>query len=78
MTEEELMQYRNVPPPVAAKYLDKSPPFVYKGLQCGRLPFGTAVQMDGGKWSYDIPPKSLIAYVNGTLPVIMILKEVMK
>lgn len=39
----------------AAALMDKSIPFVQKGLQDGRFPFGYAVYM-GKEWSYYISP----------------------
>lgn len=74
ITEEELLKYDNVPPSVASEFLGKSPMWVYRGLQYGRLPFGVAVKGEK-EWSYHIPPRRLIAYVNGTLPQVIIVKE---
>lgn len=54
--------YKNVPPKVAAQYLDTTPKFVYDGLRGQRLPIGTAVLCKGGKWSYNIPLERLIDY----------------
>lgn len=54
--------YRNVPPKVAAQYLDITPDFVYKSMREQRLPIGTACQGKKGKWSYNIPVERLIAY----------------
>lgn len=70
MTREKILQYDNVPVDAAAAYLGKTKPFVYMGLRVGRLPFGTAVEMPGGEWSYHISPGLLIAYKEGTLPVV--------
>lgn len=72
MPREEILSYDNVPVEAAAKYLGKPKPFVYMGLRAGRLPFGTAVEMPGGEWSYHISPGLLIAYKEGTLPVLQI------
>lgn len=44
-------------PSVAAKYLGKSTPFVYEGLKDRRFPWGYAVEMPGGQWSYWISRK---------------------
>ena len=59
----------NISPKVAAKIMNKSPQFVYKALQDGRLPFGTAVQKVCGKegWVYYISPKQFIDYTGATL-----------
>ena len=54
--------YKNVPPKIAAQYLDITPEFVYKGLREQRLPIGTACLFKGGKWSYNIPLERLIDY----------------
>lgn len=66
MEKEIIKQYNNVPVPVAAKYLDKSIPYVYSILQQHIAPFGIATQCNGGKWSYHISPGGLIAYQEGT------------
>lgn len=68
-TDAEVMSYDNVPTDIAARYISNSKPFIYMGLRSGRLPFGTAVQMEGGKWSYNISPGLLVAYKKGTLKV---------
>ena len=54
--------YKNVPPKVAAQYLDITPEFIYRGLREQRLPIGTACLFKGGKWSYNIPLERLIDY----------------
>jgi transcriptional regulator with XRE-family HTH domain len=54
---------RNVSIAEAARRLGKSGQFVRIGLQTGRLPFGTAVQMTAGTWSYHISPKLFDAYI---------------
>ena len=46
----------------AAKAIGKTPQFVRVGLQQQRLPFGTAVKMPGGRWSYSISGKLLKQY----------------
>lgn len=38
----------------AAKLMGKTPMFIRMGLRQGRLPFGYAVKMPGGRWSYYI------------------------
>ncbi|MBO5409482.1 MAG: hypothetical protein J6A61_08825 [Clostridia bacterium] len=50
----------------AAKRMNKSPQFVRMGLQQGTLPFGAAVKMPGGKYSYYISPKKFYEYVGNT------------
>ena len=47
----------------AAKMMDKSQQFVRIGLQRNRLPFGTAVQNDSGRWSYHISPNKFFEYM---------------
>lgn len=71
MTDSEILALDNVPPVMAAIYLDKTPVFVRLGLQQGKLPFGAAVQNPGGKWSYHISPGLLVAYKRGTLKIEM-------
>ena len=58
-------EYVNVPPKVAAAYLDVGTPFMYEGLKQGVLPFGTAVQSQKGRWIFNIPIQRLRAYKNG-------------
>lgn len=58
-------EFINVPPRVAAKYLNVSKDFVYDGLKQGRLHFGYAVQGAGGKWVFNIPVQRLKAYAYG-------------
>lgn len=63
---EELTQYKNVPPIVAAKLMDKRPQFVRIGLQRGLLPFGIAVKAKV-RYDYYISPERLIKYLKGEL-----------
>lgn len=58
-------QYVDVPPRVAAKYLNVSKDFIYDGLKQGKLPFGSAVQGAGGKWTFNIPVERLKSYAYG-------------
>lgn len=60
------LEYINVPPKVAARYLDVGTPFIYDGLRKGALPFGTAVKSDKGRWTYNIPVERLKSYKNAT------------
>lgn len=55
-------EYTDVPSAVAAKYLGVSTMFIREGLITQRLPFGSAVQVNGGKWSFNIPIARLKAY----------------
>ena len=70
-TDEEILAMRNVPPRVAAKYIDVSLMTVYYGLQQRAYPFGGAIQHPGGKWEYHISPGLLVAYERGTLKIEM-------
>jgi transcriptional regulator with XRE-family HTH domain len=54
---------KNVPIETAAKILGKSKQFVRVALQKGTAPFGFAVKLTGGKFSYHISPKKLMEYV---------------
>ena len=68
MTNEEILKYENVPPSVAAKFLNVSAQYIRVGLQRNRLPFGSAVQVSGkddGKWCYQISPMALINWKEG-------------
>ena len=67
MKDEDILKYDNVPPDIAAQYLGTSPQYIRIGLQRGRLPFGTSVDIGGkGKYTYQISPKALINWKNGT------------
>lgn len=69
ITTEDIMLYDNVPVSVAAAYLGKTVVSLQCALKSQRCPFGYAVLMDGGKWSYSISPGMLTAYKNGTMIV---------
>lgn len=58
-------EYDNVPPKVAAEYLGVAHTYIYAGLQQGRLPIGSAIKGEGGRWSYNIPVNRLKIYKNG-------------
>lgn len=47
----------------AAQMIGKSEQFIRIALQRGTAPFGFAVQMPSGKWSYHISPKKLSEYM---------------
>ncbi len=63
---EILEKYKNVPVCVAAKLLDVSESYIRAGLQCNRLPIGTAVQISSKKWTYQISPGLLKEYITGS------------
>lgn len=48
---------------MAAKMLAKSEQFIRVSLQRGTAPFGFAVMMPSGKWSYHISPKKFFEYI---------------
>ena len=58
-------EYIDVPPTVAAKFLDVALNFIYEGLKKRVLPIGTAVQSEKGRWTYNIPCERLKAYAKG-------------
>lgn len=49
----------------AARIMGVTPMFLRMGLRLGRFPFGTAVQMPGGRWSYYINPVRFERYMQG-------------
>lgn len=51
----------------AAKLLGTSEQFIRVSLQRKAAPFGFAVQMPGGKWSYHISPRRFYEYVGGNI-----------
>lgn len=69
------LEYTNVPPKVAAAYLDCAPTFIYEGLKQNVLPIGTAVKGEGGRYSYNIPIGRLKAYALGAENILQSLKE---
>ena len=56
---------RNVPVAEAARIMDKSQQFIRVALQRQLVPFGFAVRMPGGKWSYYISPRKLYDFLKG-------------
>ena len=49
----------------AARIMGVTPMFLRMGLRLGRFPFGTAVQMPGGRWSYYINATRFERYLAG-------------
>ena len=47
----------------AAQRMGVSPSYVRMGIRCGRLPFGTAVQMGKKRWTYHIVPTAFEKYL---------------
>ncbi len=68
-TDSDILKLDNIPPKLAAKYLDVAVLSVYYALQQGVAPYGYAVENPGGKYSYHISPGLLVAYKRGTLQV---------
>lgn len=50
----------------AARRMGVTPQFLRLGLRAGKFPFGTAVQMPGGRWSYYINATRFEHYLAGT------------
>lgn len=50
----------------AAMIMQKDAQYVRLGLQQQRLPFGSAVQKENGRWSYDIVLRAFCQYMNYT------------
>lgn len=50
----------------AAAKMGVTPQFLRLGLRAGKFPFGAAVQMPGGRWSYYINVTRLEHYLAGT------------
>lgn len=53
----------NVKVDLAAKLMCKSPMFIRMGLRRKLLPFGTAVQVNGKRWSYHISAGKFCDYM---------------
>lgn len=62
-TNSEGMPCKRLSVEMAAKMLAKSEQFVRVSLQRGTAPFGFAVLMPSGKWSYHISPKKFVEYI---------------
>ena len=50
----------------AAAKMGVTPQFLRMALRANRLPFGTAIQMPGGRWSYYINATRFERYLAGT------------
>lgn len=68
-TDTDILALNNVPPRLAAKYLDMGALAMYYALQQGVAPFGYAVKNPGGKYTYQISPGLLVAYKRGTMKI---------
>lgn len=72
ITEAEILEHANVPVYLAAKYIGWSTATLYYALRDGRAPFGFASCHENEQaetvWTYNICPRLLIGYKNGTLP----------
>lgn len=66
ITDEEVLAYRNVPVDLAALYLGVSPMYIRCGLRDRDLPIGSAIQMSGNRWTYQISGPRLVAYHNAS------------
>ena len=56
------MGLKKITPNEAAELMGCSPMYVRCGLRCGRLTFGTAMQLKkAGRWTYNIVPAKLAA-----------------
>ena len=62
-TNSEGMPCKRLSVEMAAKMLAKSEQFIRVSLQRGTAPFGFAVMMPSGKWSYHISPKKFVEYI---------------
>lgn len=60
----------NLPVQTAAKLMNKSPMFLYQGLQKGVFPFGYAVKMPSGRYSYFISTTEFVKYTG--IPVAVV------
>lgn len=62
-TEDEEAPTGRMTVSMAAKMLGKSEQFVRVALQNATAPFGFAVRMPSGRWSYHISPKRITEYI---------------
>lgn len=63
---EDIDNYKNVPVKVAAELLGVSMPFIREGIKSGSLPIGSAVQVSGNRWAFQISPGLLREYITGS------------
>ena len=66
-TDDEILNYDNVPVDVAARYLDWTEQNVRLALREGRAPFGIAIQ--DRALTYKISPGGLVKYKREGVPV---------
>lgn len=76
-SDQDILNYNNVPVDVAAKYIGWSSCNVVRALQQERAPFGMAAQTSATTWTYNISPGLLVKYKNGELQAYR-LNEVIK
>lgn len=78
ITDEEILQFQNVPVGIAAAAIGWSTPTMYIALQENRAPFGFAVKNEKtNSWTYNVSPAGLIKYRKGELQTLSLpgLKE---
>lgn len=67
-TEQQILEYDNVPYTLAARFIGWSDVSVRYALQEHRAPFGIAAQNPETKtWAYNISPGALVRYKRGEL-----------
>ena len=64
-TDQSLAMGARVSVAEAAARMGVTPQFLRMGLRANRLPFGTAVRMPGGRWSYYINARRFERYMAG-------------
>lgn len=65
--DEEILALDTVPVELAADYIGWTPMALRLALREKMIQIGSAVQMEGGRWSYNISPGLLVAYKRGTI-----------
>lgn len=58
---------KNISVKEASEMLGVSQPFIREGLKSGRLPIGSAVQINEGRWTFHISPGLLKEYMTGSI-----------
>ena len=58
---------QNLPVRLAADLMGKPQMFVRCGLKAKELPFGSAVKMEGGRYSYYICTRQFIKFIGGEI-----------
>lgn len=71
MTDKEVLESGKITCVEAARYLGVDPVFLRVCMEKEKLPIGTCLKGQGGRWSFYINPALLVAYKNGELNTVL-------